>query len=101
KGADRCRGDILHAGQSDLGQDGSAEAPVLVPDRTGKADDRNPTGIFRYLHILDMDHAMIAHGPEQGGVAHIPPDTGRTRRGNDPTGRIEHSPPTIDSAGPL
>ncbi len=40
---------------------------------------------------------MIAHVPEQGGAAQIPPDTGRTRRGNDPTGRVEHSQPTIDS----
>src|SRR5207244_13457155 len=69
KGADRCRGDILHAGQSDLGKDGPPEAPLLAPNRTGESDDRNPTGFFRHLHILNMDHAMIAHVPEQGGAA--------------------------------
>src|SRR2546422_339665 len=96
KGVDRRRGDIFHAGQSDLGKDRPAEFLLRIQNRTGESDDRNPTGILGHLHILDVDAALLADNPEQMGPAHVLAHTCGIGRGDDPAVSIDDRKPTID-----
>ena len=96
KGVDRRRGDIFHAGQSDLGKDRPPEFLLRVQNRTGESDDRNPTGILGHLHILDVDAALLADNPEQMGPAHVLAHTCGIGRGDDPAVSIDDRKPTID-----